>query len=315
MEKVLNVSHLRTPMDGDGGIGRRSVLAGLATAGVGLAAVPRNASAWGWDLHRETTRIACEQMGVGPVNRTMATAVTTKPDDWGCDCDPQAVAADVVPAWAPSGVESEVVRLLDQLPHSYGQYYNPGFEVSVWGYDVDVGGFGNAPDNVRQYANRAREATGTERWRQFGYAAHFLTDVGQPLHTGEEFDQATNEWVHHSFERGTAALWPELEPAFRGDGDAHDVEDPEAAAKDLARIAHEHSERAFSLVYDDPAWRSDPETRREVLELSRACLGPTGRYLRGLVEWVREDAGESDGSGDDGDDSGGGGGGWWWLFG
>jgi hypothetical protein len=297
------------------GIGRRTLLSGLATLGAGAvagrgvdrASARTDRSLWTWDLHRETTRIACEQMGVGPVDRTVATAATVAPDDWDCGCDPDAVADDLVPEWAPESVERDVAYVVEQLPHSYGQYYNPGYEVSAWGYTVDVGGFGNAPDNARRYATRARDRSGHGRWRQFGYAAHFLVDVGQPLHTGEEFDQATNEWVHHSYERGIGSLWPELEAAFRGDGDARDVEDPEAATKDLARVAHERSERVFSLVYDTPDWERDPEVRAELLSLTRECLRPTGRYLRGLLEWVREDEdGDGGGDGGDSDDDG-----WW----
>lgn len=316
-------------------VGRRAVLAGATAAGTGLVAglgagravandggpAARNAL-WARDVHREAVRIACEQMDVGPVDRAIASAATGRPDDWGCECDPDRVADDVVPDWMPGSVEDDVAHVVEQLPHSYGQYYNPGYEVSAWGYTVDAGGFGNAPDNARKYAHRARDREGSARWRQFGYAAHFLVDVGQPLHTGQELDQARNEWVHHSYERGIAALWPELEAAFRGDGGAHDVVDPEAATKDLARETHPHSGRVFELVHATPDWRSDPEVRAELLGIARECLRPTGRYLRGLVEWVREESERADGGGSDtdgGDGDGnagddGGDGGWWWPF-
>jgi hypothetical protein len=305
-------------MSSQEGIGRRAVLSGVVAGGAGLALGQgvETASAdpkrlWAGDIHRKAVRIACDQTGVSPLHRQIAATATLEPDEWNCRCDPRQVAGDVVPNWAPDGVEREVAGLVEQLPHSYEQYYNPGFEVTAWGFTVDVGGFGNAPDNVRKYANRARESSGVERWRQLGYAAHFLTDVGQPLHTGEEFDQATNEWVHHSYERGIEAYWPDLEGAFRGDGGVHEVDDPEAATKDLARITHERSKRVFELIHRNRGWREDPDVRDELLALSRECLAPTGRYLRGLIEWVRnEDTGGE--TGDDGDD-GGSGGWWWWL--
>lgn len=299
------------------GIGRRAVLSGLVAGGTGLAfggtaAARADAeSLWAWDVHRKAVRIACDQTGVAPLHRQIAATATLEPDEWNCQCDPRRVAGDVVPNWAPGRAEREVAELVEQLPHSYAQYYNPGFEVTAWGYTVDVGGFGNAPDNVRKYANRARDRSGVQRWRQLGYAAHYLTDVGQPLHTGEEFDQATNEWVHHSYERGIETYWPDLEPAFRGNGEVHEIENPEAATKDLARITHERSKRVFELVHRNRGWREDPHVRDELLTLTRECLAPTGRYLRGLIEWVQnEETGNE--TGDNGDD--GGSGGWWsWL--
>jgi hypothetical protein len=305
-------------MDRDRRVGRRRVLAGIGAAAAGLGGAPTAAADrrtggprsdprgagsgafWAGDVHEAMTWDACRTAGLDFGNAFTATANATAPDRWEPDYDPEAVADDVVPDWLPEGTEATVARVVEQLPQSYGHYHNPGLEVSAWGYTLDVGGFGNAPDNVERYADRAAGAEGRERYRNLGYALHFVGDVGQPLHTGEEFDQASNQWVHYSYEDGIARHWNELSGAFRGDGDAAPVEDPGDATRELARITHEHSAAVYELVAGNREWADDPETRRAVLAETRPCLRAAGRYARGIVEHV-----ERGGSGD-GDDDGGG---------
>jgi len=277
---------------------RRTVLAGLGAAtglvgggaGLGVASDTARASAARYerDVHRAMTRIGCAQKNVdfGPL--TVAVDAVTAPDDWDCDCDPDAIAEEVVPDWMPEERERYVAHVVERMPLSYNHYYNPRLEITLWGYTVDLGEFGDAPDNVDRYARRAAGTRDDERFRNLGYALHFLQDVGQPLHTGEEIDQARNEWVHYSYEDGVAAHWGDLVDAFRGDGDARTVENPKDATRALARLSHERSERIYELVEANRNWADDPGVRPELLSITRDCLSATGRYVRGLIEWVDE---------------------------
>ena len=65
-------------------------------------------------------------------------------------------------------------------------------------------GTGYAPAQCENYVNIAGDyydqPSMYNAYTNLGYSSHFLTDVGNPLHTGMELEQALNSWVHGDYE-------------------------------------------------------------------------------------------------------------------
>jgi len=81
---------------------------------------------------------------------------------------------------------------INLVVHSYTHYYNPDY------------GWGTAPGEAAGHANSGR--TSLQQGDRYlalshaGWSCHYLTDVLNPQHTGDEAWQAVNKWGHDRYE-------------------------------------------------------------------------------------------------------------------
>jgi len=225
---------------------------------------------WGAPCHQDIIEISCLKWGVSPTYATYARNAADAPDSW-------------TPIWPPTGFEW-LDDFIEKVCHSYDHYYNP------------VLGTGNAPLQCANYANIASDwyddSSMYNAYTNLGYSSHFLTDVGNPLHTGMEIQQALNEWVHFDYEHYVGTNW---EP---GDGQGYNfksvvqdnwyyyaITNPSSSTKSLAGYAKNYDDELYYLVYHHRyTFRTDPDVR----SITENCLLDTAKYTLGLVKCMRD---------------------------
>jgi hypothetical protein len=154
---------------------------------------------------------------------------------------------------------------------------------------------GGAPEETKTYANKAKKAKNyyssgkyNLAFENLGYASHFLTDVGNPLHTGAELRQAVFSNVHYAYEGYVSSNWNsgyKFRNVVSGVPVHHyvPITDPEKATKDLASHSHLYADTLFwEIILHKDTWQSSPTVKA----ITENCLQETARYTLGLVKFV-----------------------------
>ncbi|WP_135852752.1 phospholipase C/P1 nuclease family protein [Halorussus salinus] len=236
---------------------------------------------WAPTDHDRMIEAVCKQMGVDSGYANVAGTYGGDPDDWGCQCD-----VDSPGTW-PDYLEQKVQDAVDQVFHSYRHYWNPEFKF-VDGAITYTATLGEAPKYAKKYLQKAKDKSNkSDRYINLGYASHFLSDAGQPQHTGYELKQATNSWVHYDYESFVYDNWDSGEN-FRGSlmrtQYAASINDGAEATKELARYSHDYLPNLYQTIYNNPdSWKSNDD----VITITRNCFNKTGVYMRGFVEEVQ----------------------------
>ncbi|NEU56338.1 hypothetical protein [Halorussus sp. MSC15.2] len=241
---------------------------------------------WAPNDHNRMAGLACEQMDVSSYYAGLARDNGGDPDDWGCQCD----VSQYLPDGWPDELVSEIQDAVDQVFHSYRHYWNPDFELWWNGTRYYDGQTGDAPKYAKQYLQKARDEMGTSKYSAFvnlGYATHFLSDAGQPLHTGLELKQFNNQWVHYDYESFVHSNWDsgeKFKDAFQRTQYAAPVDDAAEATKTVAKYSNDYLSTLFYAIYDNPdSWKSNSD----VLTITRNCYNKTATHMRGFVEEVQ----------------------------
>ncbi|HOB17235.1 MAG TPA: hypothetical protein PKK74_00860 [Candidatus Methanoculleus thermohydrogenotrophicum] len=225
---------------------------------------------WAAPCHQDVIETSCLKWGVSSTYATYAHDAADDPDSW----------PSVLP---PTGFEW-LDTFIQMVCHSYDHYYDP------------VLGTGYAPEQCENYANTARnyydQSSMYNAYTNLGYSSHFLTDVGNPLHTGMEIEQALNPWVHAEYEDYVGENWDQ------GSGEGYNfwsviqdnwyyytITDPSSSTQSLAEYAKNHDDELYYLVYNHrDTFRTDPDVR----SITEDCLLDTAKYTLGLVKYVRD---------------------------
>lgn len=126
---------------------------------------------WAGDQHKSISYDAATKWGF-PYATTVQSCAA-EPDNWQAN----------IPGWLPS----EVQNFLQTCIHSYEHYFNPVF------------GWGDAPSYTATYANLAKQNVPVNWYNAavyLGWSSHFIEDVGNPMHTGGEANQAYDYFYH-----------------------------------------------------------------------------------------------------------------------
>jgi len=120
---------------------------------------------WNVDTHQSIIYILCRKWSVSDYYAGVARDHADDPDYW----------TQVPP---PPGYPEWLWDFIMQVVHSWTHYYNPDWDT------------GSAPSETKYYANIAKNKYSSgykySAFQNLGYASHFMTDVGNPLHTGAE---------------------------------------------------------------------------------------------------------------------------------
>ncbi|MFO7967932.1 MAG: hypothetical protein R6U44_10085 [Archaeoglobaceae archaeon] len=226
---------------------------------------------WEPSTHRSITYISCNKWGVGkPYNET-ARDSADDPDFW----------TQVPP---PSGYPDWLWNVIMDVMHSWTHYYNPDWA----GTGVETG---SAPSECEYYADIAKNnydsGNRNTAYTNLGYSSHFLTDVGQPLHTGAEWGQYLNPDIHFAYEDYISDNWDSgynFKSVVDDNWYYYSISDPEQSTKNLGSYSHQYVDTVFDIIYDNPdTWRSNSNLKT----ITENCLLETAKYTLGLVKYVR----------------------------
>jgi len=202
---------------------------------------------WNVDTHQDIIYIACKKGGENEDYCKIARDHAGDPDTWG------------------------------QPP--YFHYYNPDYN------------FGLAPANCDNYAEHAKVDYSAGYYElafeELGWASHYLTDVGNPLHTGREGDQVLHRWVHTAYENYVSNNWIagyNFKSIIDNNWYYYQISDPEKAAKSLASYSHQYVDTLYFKIYNNP---DNFQNDQDVKNITENCLLETAKWTLGLVKYVR----------------------------
>ncbi len=233
-----------------------------------LVGIPK----WQANVHSDLIGISCVKEGVPQTYCSISISSAPEPDMW----------LQIPP---PSGYPEWLWNFVLQVVWSWEHYFNPSYCVGLICFEL-----GDAPGNVNKFINYAKQNYSsreyTNAYRNLGYASHFITDVGNPLHTGAEIRQAFNKWVHYAYEGYVENNWNsgyKFKETIASNQGYYLFDNPEKATKNLANYAHQYIDTLYSLIYENPnAWQTNSTVRAITLN----CLLETAKYTRGLVKYM-----------------------------
>jgi len=141
-------------------------------------------------------------------------------------------------------------------------------------------------------------------YQQLGYSSHFLTDLGNPLHTGKEAEQLFQgisppwspplySWVHNNYEGYVNAYWSIAPPSgpyafsyfVTNNWYYYPMTDPFISAQSLAQYSNTKLNTLYYYVYNNPyTLQNDPNTYM----ITSNVLIETSKHTLGLVKYVRD---------------------------
>jgi len=221
---------------------------------------------WNVDTHQSIIYISCKKWGESDYYCGVAREHADDPDNW----------TQVPP---PPGYPDWLWNFIMQVVHSRTHYYNPDR------------GTGSAPSETKYYADIAKDKYSSgykySAFQNLGYASHFMTDVGNPLHTGKELGQLISPLIHNAYENYVSNNW-ETGYNFKSIVDNnwyyYPINDPEQAAKSLASYSHQYVDTLYIKIYNNPDnFQNDPDVKN----ITENCMLETAKWTLGLVKYVR----------------------------
>ncbi|WP_407355109.1 hypothetical protein [Methanolobus sp. WCC5] len=224
---------------------------------------------WNGSTHADIMEKSCLLWGVSSSYTQFAKDHADDPDDWYTSI------------------------LLGKIWHSFNHYYNP---YAFGGLTI-----GSAHMNCHTHASLAKnyydDGEYLDVYENLAYASHFLTDLGNPMHTGHELQQINNSWVHYSYENYVKNNWDSgynFHSTVENTNTYYVVTTPTSAIQ-LAQISHADLNDLFDYVYYNRYTFGDMP---EVVSLTNDLLARTTKYNTGLVKYVRGKKGDWDNDGD-----------------
>lgn len=234
---------------------------------------------WGETIHGDLIYDSCHKWGLsgdpdGYSLQSIAQSAASAPDTWPIDI-PQ-FARD----WFP-----ELVPYWEEGVHGFNHYYNPGLVTPIGGV-----GFGWAPSNCQNYASQSynylQNGDVYNSGLRLGHASHFLTDVGNPMHTGAEYSQARNKWTHDVYETYVAENWVGGYN-FKSKMDNNWVYYPGVSPSDNTGRLAVSTNKYCGTIYDAVYYRTDTfKTEPAIKSATEDCILETSKRTLGLVEYV-----------------------------
>ncbi|MDI6877714.1 MAG: hypothetical protein QMC96_13215 [Methanomicrobiales archaeon] len=224
---------------------------------------------WGNPGHSDIAYITCTKIAF-PYPE-IARDVADDPDLWPSS----------IPTWLPQWFQDAI----NQLYHSWNHYYNPD------------NGFGAAPQDAASYANTGKtyydQGQTAYASQYFGWSSHFITDVGNPLHTGYEYEQWLYPYIHYSYEEYVGQNWHSGEGQgyyFESIVDNNNVyiynSDIAESTRNLASYSHQYDDTLFCEIYDHPdTWNSSSSPVKSITE---NCLLQTAKRTLGLAKYIKD---------------------------
>lgn len=246
---------------------------------------------WCSDAHRDFIDTSTAKFKFPSSYRQYAIDAAPDPDSWETVAIPDSILSLLDIRYGLSTLDAK--RNINGLFHSYSHAYDPNFLLE--GYE-----FGSAPDETKKYADLAYNDYRSNRMKSaaenLGYASHFLTDVGNPLHTGmcvqQFFDYMSvgrdiEKSVHGKYERYVSNNWKaghkfiDYLDTDTSLGNRNWAE----GCKELGRTSNDYySETIYTHVHDSTMEELNANTNLKSCTINRVKL--TAKYTNGLVMYV-----------------------------
>jgi hypothetical protein len=190
-----------------------------------------------------------------------------------------------------------------QYDNIYLTSYNHGYLLD---YKI---GIGAAPDNCLIYANQAkdhyRSANLIGAFESLGYSSHFMEDLGNPMHTGNGFDQYV--WknlrldIHKIYEDYVNENWTAdsayyFEQYALNENNRYTINSPRDSAIELASTSYSKENELYLLIinsmfYDKKTheYSFDLSTQPRIRDITQERITETTKYMNGLVDYVIRD--------------------------
>ena len=203
-------------------------------------------------VHPDLIYIATTKWGISSTYKNLAKNAADDPDGWG----------DLSEFW-----------------QKYNHYYDPSI------------GFGYGAMNSGKFANDAKNYHDSDQlanaYTNLGYSSHYMSDLGNPMHTGEEARQFVFQWVHNDYELYVRTNWTsghEYKDTVNAVNTYYVITNPEQSAENLASYSHADLDTLYAKVYyNRDTFGSDPE----VITITDRVLHETAKYNLGLVKYMR----------------------------
>lgn len=166
------------------------------------------------------------------------------------------------------------------LFHSIDHYYNPNL------------GVGFAPSNCYDQAEDAKTyydgGSDYAAAQTLGYASHFLTDVGNPMHTGRELEQILWSWCHFNYEAHVNARWDAtFESIVANNNNYYWYTDWSTDTRDLAAYSNGYLDTVIGYVYGLGENWDYTQSHSSIDSLTNNLILRTAKYTNGLARYVK----------------------------
>lgn len=165
----------------------------------------------------------------------------------------------------------------------YGHYYNPTYNQ----------GYGGAPGKCLCYSQYAKDYYAAGQWHDafynLGLASHYLSDVGNPMHSGGAVSQGV-QWLlgnkyHLAYESYVENNWGSgctYSQYANNNAGIKSMTDPSQATKDLAAYSNPYFSTLWEEITDNPSDFDTTTTRY----ITAKVLLETAKYNAGLAEYI-----------------------------
>lgn len=156
-------------------------------------------------------------------------------------------------------------------------------------YNPSVGGGAPAACSARAAVAKTYYSKGSSyrqsAFENLGLASHYLSDAGQPMHTGLSFDTFKKE-QHLQYERYVDNNWAsgcQFSQCVNSNTVINSVTDPSQAVKNLAAFSKPYYSQLWAEINNNPT-NFDTITTRYI---TTKCLRETARYNAGLAKYIK----------------------------
>jgi hypothetical protein len=152
---------------------------------------------------------------------------------------------------------------------------------------------GGAPANTQSFV-----ATANSNYRKgssyyitaavnLGYACHFIEDVGNSMHTGREWDQYWNQWVHSNYETYVGNRWFSSNFDYVvSNNNNYYYTNWNQGTKDLAGYTNGYLDTIYTKVYNKgPNWNLAQDTSIDAV--TQNVILKTTKYTNDLALYAR----------------------------
>ena len=167
------------------------------------------------------------------------------------------------------------------LARYYNHYYRPHIPY-----------LGSAPGKCLLYATYAKNNYASNKDAAFlnlGISSHYLSDVGNPMHTDGEIPQAFDSASHYAYETYVMNNWAsgfKFRDIVSSNTASISVTDPSTTTKNLASYSNQYYDTLWTQVTKDPT-QATLNKNSDVWYITTQVIRHTAKYNRGLAAYIK----------------------------
>jgi PKD repeat protein len=179
---------------------------------------------------------------------------------------------------------------VNQVFHCWDHFYNPD-------YPNGIAGWANVFAATHADMSKTNYSSGNylNAAQDLGHASHYMTDVANPMHTGQAVNQIIDyinqHDTHREYEDYVSSNWSSTSAYKFGDlvknnNYSYRVRSPDEATINIATFSHAYVDTLYYKVKNQPGtgFYTDPTVKN----ITENCVLIAARYTGGLVEYTRE---------------------------